>query len=139
MQVVRAYKRRLFGWMLVGWLAEDGRIYEKGLFRTRRMVRWSADKHGRIYIELFGLRGLVGSVSSDGLVHAQYGLRYGLSGSHGHNSVAMPAVFAGAAIFQVAPDGTIYRLGLFRRSIAGKVEGTHDLVTTAALALFLLL
>lgn len=139
MQVVRAYKRRLFGWVLVGWLGEDGRIYEKGLFRVRRMVRWSADKHGRIYIELFGLRGLVGSVNSEGLVHAQYGLRYGLSGSHGHNSVAMPAVFAGAAIFQVAPDGTIYRLGLFRSSIAGRVEGTNHTVTMAALALFLVM
>jgi hypothetical protein len=51
----------------------------------------------------------------------------------------MPAVFAGASVFQIAPDGTIYRLGLFRSSMAGKVEGTDHAVTMAALALFLLM
>jgi hypothetical protein len=138
MQVARVYKRRLFGWKLVGWIDDDARIHEMGLLRTRRMVKWSADKHGRIYIELFGLRGLVGSVDSDGLVRAEYGMRYGRV-LPTNDYVTMPGVFAGATVFQLSPDGTIYRLGLFRSSKAGKAEGTDNPITMAALALFLLL
>jgi hypothetical protein len=137
---IKVYKHTWLGRRLVGWVDESGVTYRYEWPSRPRQINWYSDKHGRIFIEFNGLRGLVGRLGSNGAVHAEYGQAHGMYfRPPRYLGPGQKKGFAPALVFWVGNNGAVYGRRLLATRKVGTVEGTSDLVTIAGLALLLLL
>jgi|GEM_PF-3765205 len=138
---IRVYKRWFFFSRLVGWVDAEGNTYKRQGLRGSKLLDWTVDKEGRIYLEYKDLRGRVGWVDGKGNVYDRVLLNYR---THLHPaagyfplSLIRPGSLPGLT-GRVSTDGRAYKRGLYFDRLAGHVVGTNDLRQIAGLALLLI-